>query len=428
MSITNSLYIGMSGLDAHGDAISIVGDNIANASTIGYKSSTAEFSDMLGGELGSQRLGGGVKLGGSETNFTQGAIQQTGNPLDLAIQGGGFFAVKGTQNGQTGQFYTRDGQFQIDNNGYVTDSQGLRLQGYAINSAGVTSQTLGDLPIGARQSPPTPTTTATMDVALDSNAPVLPTFDPTNISGTSNFQTSQTTYDSLGNAHQVQMSFHNDGGGNWDWHATVDGKEVTGGTPGTQTQIAGGTLQFNTNGTLQAQTTTSSSANFVGATPNQVVKFNFGDDIASGGTGLAGSQMNAQANGSNLVSADVDGHSAGNLSSVNITSDGKIEGIYDNGDQIEIAQVGLAQFANNEGLARTGGGLMTTTQDSGSAIMGAAGVGSRGSITSGALEASNVDVGSELITLIAYQRAFEANSKTVTTADQMMTDVVNLKQ
>jgi flagellar hook protein FlgE len=428
MTITNSLYIGISGLDAHGDAISVVGDNIANASTVGYKSQRAEFSDLLGGELGTQRLGGGVKLSGTETMFTQGAIQQTGNPLDLAIQGGGFFAVSGTHDGQTGQFYTRDGQFTLDNSGYIVNQQGMRLQGYAIDSTGATSSTLGDLPVGARQSPPVATTTATMNLALNSNDPTVTVtpFDPAN-SASYSYNTSQTTYDSLGNAHSTQMFMVKTGAGTWDWHAMVDGKEVNGGTPGTPSEIASGTMTFNTDGTLQTQTTTASSADFVGAKPGQSIKFSFGDDIASGGTGQNGTTQTAIAT-DGVISVNDDGHPSGNLTSVNITSDGKIEGIYDNGDNIEIAKVALAQFGNQEGLARSGDGLMTATQTSGQAVIDGPGVGSRGSIASGALEASNVDIGNELVTLIAYQRAFEANAKTITTADQMMTDVTNLKQ
>ena len=136
MSITDSMYIGISGLEAHGDAISIVGDNIANASTIGFKSARASFADLLGGQVDGTPLGGGVKLDAPQTVWTQGAISQTGNPLDLAISGGGMFEVAGSHDGQTGDFYTRDGRFQLDSNGYMVNTQGLRLQGYTIDQNG----------------------------------------------------------------------------------------------------------------------------------------------------------------------------------------------------------------------------------------------------------------------------------------------------
>ncbi|HUJ57869.1 MAG TPA: flagellar hook protein FlgE [Kofleriaceae bacterium] len=431
MSISNSMYIGISGLEANGDAISVVGDNISNASTIGFKSERASFSDLLGGQLGAQRLGGGVMMSGTQTMWTQGAITTTGNPLDLAINGGGLFEVAGSANGQTGTFFTRDGQFQLDQNGYIVNQAGMRLQGYTIDSSGATSTTIGDLPVGARQSPPAATTTATMTANLDSNAPVPPAWDPANPSGTSSYNTSETVYDSLGNAHTVQMYFRNAGGGQWEWHAMVDGGDLTGGTKGTPTEIASGTLTFNSSGALQAQTTTASSASFVNATPNQAIAFEFGDDIASGGTGLAGTTQfsgNAAGTDSAVTGVDIDGHASGNLTSVQVGADGTVTGIFDNGDKRAIAQVAIASFANEDGLVRAGNGLMTESQDSGQAIVGAPGSGARGSITAGALEASNVDIGTELVTLINYQRAFEANSKTITTADQMLQDVNNLKQ
>jgi flagellar hook protein FlgE len=426
MSITNSLYIGISGLQAHGEAISVVGDNIANASTIGYKRERAAFSDMLGGELNSQRMGGGVRLAGTNTMWDQGTVTQTGDSLDLAIRGGGLFMVKGDHSGQNTQFYTRDGRFHVDNQGFVTNQQGLRLQGYAIDAAGTRTLTPGDLPLGRRQSPPVATTKASMTVNLDANATAPPPFDPANPNTTSTFATSETVYDSLGAAHHVDVYFRAQGAGQWEFHAMVDGKDLAGGSPGTPTEIASGTLAFNAAGALQQQAVNASSANFVNATPAQAIAFNFGDDIASGGTGLAGSTQFAAA--SSVEALDVDGHSAGNLTDIQISDDGKIRGIFDNGDKLELAQVALADFANEDGLNRVGDGLVLETVASGKPLVDVPGTGARGSISSGALEASNVDLGNELVTLIAYQRAFQANAKTVTTADEMLNDINNLKR
>ena len=241
MSITDSLYIGISGLTAHGDAISVVGDNIANASTIGFKRERATFSDMLGGALGGQRLGGGVTLSGTQTMFDQGAIQQTGNPLDLAIQGGGMFMVKGNADGQQGTYYTRAGQFHLDNQGYVVNPAGLRLQGYTIDAAGARATSPSDLQIGGRQSPPVATATAKLTLNLDASSVPPPAWNPANPTGTSNYATSMTVYDSLGTAHHAQVYFRSQGGGAWEWHAMVDGGELTGGTAGTPTEIANGT-------------------------------------------------------------------------------------------------------------------------------------------------------------------------------------------
>lgn len=415
MSITNSLYIGISGLMAHGDAISVVGDNIANASTVGFKRSRASFSDLLGGELGAQRLGGGVRLGGTQTMYDQGAITQTGNGMDLAISGGGMFVVKGNHGGHASQFYTRDGRFQLDNQGFMVDQHGLRLQGYTIAADGTRQTSIGDLALGGRQSPPVATTSAKLTMNLDANATVPAAFDPTNPNTTSNYATSMTVHDSLGAAHHVDVYFRNTGGGAWEWHAMVDGGELTGGTAGTATEIASGTMTFDPNGKLTAQTTTASSASFVNAAANQAIAFDFG-----AATSYAGA--------STVAASDIDGRASGNLVDLAIADDGKITGVYDNGDRVVLAQVALAEFASEEGLDRVGDGLMQATTASGQALIDIAGTGARGSMVSGALEASNVDLGTELVTLIAYQRAFQANAKTVTTADEMMADVTNLKR
>lgn len=425
MSITNSLYIGISGLNAHGEAISVVGDNIANTSTIGFKRSRASFSDMLGGELGAQRLGGGVRLGGTQTMWDQGAIAQTGNPLDVAISGGGTFIVKGAHAGQTGTYYTRDGRFALDNSGYVVDQHGLRLQGYTIAADGTRSTAIGDLPLAARQSPPLPTSTGKLTLNLDANAAIPPAWDPTNPNATSSYATSMTVYDSLGTAHHVDVYFRAQGGGAWEWHAMVDGGELAGGTPGTATEIGSGTLAFDATGKLASQSG-AITASFANAAAGQAIATSFGDDLASGGTGLAGTTQFAGS--STVTGLDIDGHGAGNLTDLAIGEDGVVRGIFDNGDRIDLARLALADFANVEGLERRGDGLYAETGASGAALVDVPGVGARGALVSGALEASNVDLGTELVTLIAYQRAFQANAKTVTTADEMLMEISNLKR
>ncbi len=426
MTITNSLYIGISGLQANGEAISIVGDNISNSSTIGYKRDRASFSDLLGGELNDARMGGGVRLGASQTMWDQGAITQTGNPLDLAINGGGLFVVKGNHGGQTAQYYTRDGRFNIDSHGFITNPDGLRLQGFTIDATGTRALSATDLPVGAAQSPPVATTTASMTLNLDANATIPGAWNPANPNTTSNYATSATVYDSLGAAHHVEVFFRSQGAGAWEYHAMVDGGDLTGGTPGALTEIAAGNLAFNASGALASQASTASSASFLNAAPGQAINFTFGDDIAAGGTGLAGTTQFAGT--SSVNGLDIDGRSSGKLTSIAISDDGKLTGVFDNGDKIALAQVALADFANEDGLERAGDGLVTETPGSGKPLIDAPGTGARGSVSSGALESSNVDLSNELVTLIAYQRAFEANAKTVTTADEMMQDVNNLKR
>jgi flagellar hook protein FlgE len=414
MSINESMWIGVSGLMAHGDAMSIVGDNISNASTVGFKRERASFEDVLGGQLTNQRMGGGVFLGNAQTMFEQGGIQQTGNPLDMALQGHGMFVVSGTNDGVTGQFFSRNGQFQMDNTGKIVNQQGLALQGYAIDPAtGTRSNTIGDLDIGARTSPPVATTTAQATMQLDSTQPdadpAIP-FDPANPKSYT-YATSEQVYDSLGNSHSVNMYYRKDAAGSWSYHATVDGSDV-GGTAGVQTEIGSGTLTFDTNGVLTAQTPTAGTANFVGATP-QSINFTFDGSTQT-------------ANPSSTTSTNITGRPAGTITDMIIDSDGTITGKFSNGDSAKLAQVAVATFANEDGLQRDGNNLMTATTASGQALVDGASVGGRAAISQGALEESNVDLSTELVTMISYQRAFEANSKTVTTADEMMTDVVNL--
>lgn len=426
MGILNSLYIGASGMTAHGGAISIVGDNIANSSTIGYKRMRAEFSDVLGGTLDGHRLGGGVRLGGSDTRYDQGQIQQTGSSMDVAVRGRGFFLVKGQHDGRVASYYTRDGRFHVDEQGYIVGTTGLRLQGYVIDGAGVQGTAATDLQIAGRQSPPQATASAKLSLNLDSDAVAPPAWDPTDPQTTSNYATSATVYDSLGAPHRVDIYMRAQGAGAWEWHAMVDGGQLVGGTAGTPTEIASGQLTFDANGALQSSTPGASSASFIGATANQAIDFNFGDPIATGGTGLAGT---TQYSGPSVTNAsDIDGHGAGRLVDVAVHDDGTLEGVFDNGEQRPLARIALAMFGSEDGLTRAGDGLFAETADSGQPLVDVAGNGGRGGLSGGALEGSNVDLGDELVTLIAYQRAFQGNARTVTTADEMLQEVSNLKR
>jgi flagellar hook protein FlgE len=428
MSILSSLYTGASGLAAHGSAIGTVGDNIANVSTIGFKAGRASFEDVLGGTApNGQRLGAGVRFGGVDTRFGQGSLQQTGAPLDLAVRGNGFFMVAGSHDGIPGTYYTRDGRFHLDNQGYVVNGEGLRLQGYGIDAAGQMASATGDLRLGG-QSPPNPTTRLDLAANLDAGAttPAAP-WDPADPTATSNFSTSATVYDSLGAAHRVDVYFRNNGAGSWEWHAMVDGGELAGGTPGTPTEIASGALTFTTGGALDTETTTASSADFIGAAAGQAIAFDFGDAITTdGGTGLVGSTQFAAA--SSVTGVSQDGFPPGELVDLLVADDGTMTGVFSNGQSRPMARVALATFQSDDGLRRAGAQLYSETRASGQPLIGAAGSGTRGAISGGALEGSNVDLGSELVTLIAYQRAFQANARTISTADEMLTEVANLKR
>ena len=429
MSLLTSLFTGASGMGAHGAAIGVVGDNIANVSTIGFKRGRAGFADVLGGSLGTQRLGAGVRLGSVQTQFDQGSVQQTGGTLDVAIRGHGMLVVSGPHDGKTGQYYTRDGRLALDNTGYLVDVRGLKVQGYAIDAGGTVATSPSDLQLTGVTAPPVPTATADIALKLDASAQTTPlaAFDPLDPSTTSNYATSATVYDSLGAPHKVDLYFRAQGGGAWEWHAMVDGGELTGGTAGVATEIATGTMSFDTAGALDTETPGASSADFLNAAPGQAITFDFGDAITTdGGTGRVGTTQPAGA--STVVGLDIDGHGAGQLVDLHIAEDGTIEGAFDNGDSRAIGRLALALFTDEQGLARGGDGLFTQTAASGQPLIDAAATGGRGAISAGALEGSNVELGDELVTMIAYQRAFQANVKTVTTSDEMLAEVAQIKR
>lgn len=428
MSLWTSLLTGSSGINAYGDAIGVVGDNIANVSTTGFKASRAGFSDLLGGTASNgQREGAGVLMNGPETMFGQGSLQNTGRSLDLAVRGHGFFVLSGAHDGMEGTYYSRDGRFGFDTEGNIVNPEGLKVQGYSIDpQTGAVGTTAGGLKVMPQGSPKA-TTKASMFANLDATATPPGAWNPTNPTGTSNYSSSMTVYDSLGAAHRVDVYFTAQGSGAWQWHAMVDGGDLTGGATGTPTEIASGTLTFTTSGALDTETTTVSSANFVGAQPGQSISFDFGDSITTdGGTGLTGSTQFASA--SDVKGLTQDGFATGSLVDLAISDDGTVRAQYSNGQATSVGRLALATFANEDGLTRAGGQLFSQTLDSGDALVGAAATSGRGAIAAGSLEGSNVDIASELVQLIAYQRAFQANARTVTTADEMLNETANLKR
>ena len=429
MSITNAMYAGVSGLSAESGALGVVGDNVANTNTVGFKQSRALFEDVLGGAAGTQNaLGAGVRMARAQQIFAQGTLLTTGQASDLALSGDGFFVVHGTVDGLSGDFYTRAGQTTLDASGTLVNGQGLALQGYKANADGSIGSQLGPVQVSTAALAPKPTTELDITANLDStkSPPALP-FDPLDPAATSNFSTSMTMYDSLGAAHSVDVYFVNTGSGMWDYHAMASGDEVVGGTPGQASEIAGGQLTFTPDGALQdSQMTIGGTVDFNNASPGQLLQFNFGDPIAAGGTGLSGTTQFASPS---AVSAQgQDGYASGALSGIQVDPSGVVNGVYTNGQKIAVAQLAIAKFGSNEGLGRMGHNLWARTRESGEPLLGAAGTGGRASVSSGSLEQSNVDIAGQFVDMISHQRAFQANSKTITTADEMLQNIVELKR
>src|SRR5882672_311751 len=255
MSILQAMYSGVSGIQAEGEALGVVGDNISNVNTVGFKGQRSIFEDMLGHSItagtAASLPGSGVKMAGIQQLFTQGSLSNTGVSTDVALSGDGFFVVKGTVNGLGGDFYTRAGQMKIDANGYIVNADGLQVQGYDALPNGSMAAALSSLKVPTSAIPPAATTSLTVTANLDSNA-VVPTlaWDPQNPSATSNFSTSIPVYDSLGNAHTMDVYFRKTAANAYEWHAIVPGADVTGGTVGTNSEIGSGTMTFTTGGAL----------------------------------------------------------------------------------------------------------------------------------------------------------------------------------
>lgn len=426
MSLMSSLYTGVTGLDTTSTELSVIGDNIANANTIGFKAGRAAFEDALAQTLiGGAQRGLGSRLQAIQKLMSQGALANTGLATDLAISGNGFFQVKGSHNGVDGSYFTRAGQFTVDNSGFLVNLDGLRVQGYGADAAGIISGTVGDLDVGSATSPPKATSTITLKANLDASEAVLPAaFDPANPATTSNFSTSTTVYDSLGKAHQVDVYFKKTAAGAWEYHALTDGGGVQGGTAGTASEIANGTLTFDTSGRLTA-TTQAGTFNPLGAVQPQALTFNFGTGTAAA-PGTDG--VTQFANKSEASFINQDGFTSGQLASVAIDPDGQVVGTFTNGQTRALGAVALANFQAPDELSRIGGNLFSNTPGSGQPTVGRAGTGGRGAIIAGALEQSNVDLSGEFVRMIAAQRGFQANSKTISTADQLLAELIQLKR
>jgi flagellar hook protein FlgE len=428
MSLLTALSAGTTGLETSSLELSVVGDNISNANTIGFKSGRAAFEDALTQTVvgGTGEIGLGSRLQSVQKILTQGALNSTGNATDLALQGNGFFVVSGNHNGQTANFFTRAGQFTVDKDGYLVNLGGLRVQGFPADPTGAVTAQPGDLLVGTASAQPRASGDVTVKANLQSDAALVPAWDPANPSTTSNFSTSLTVYDSLGSAHGVQVFFRKTAPGAWEWHAMSDGAGLTGGTAGTLAEIGSGTLGFDTQGRLSA-VTQASSFNPLGAVQAQPLNFNFGDPVGvGGGTGLLGITQFASQSATTFIGQD--GFSSGQLASIRIDATGNINGVFTNGQTRVLGAVAVAGFSGPDRMERVGGNLYQQTQASGQPVIGAPGAGGRAAIISGSLEQSNVDLAEQFVRLIAAQRAFQANSKTITTADQLLSELIALKR
>jgi flagellar hook protein FlgE len=425
MSLISSLYAGQTGLDTSSTELQVIGDNIANSNTIGFKESRAAFEDLLAQNMiGGSNVGGGLgsRLQAVQQLLTQGSITNTGNATDLSLQGNGFFVVKGP----AGQYLTRNGQFSVDKSGNLVNLDGLDVQGFQADASGTLSGLLGNLNVGTATSLPNATTSIMLKANLNADSAVPAAWDPANAEATSNFSSATQVYDSTGKEHDAQVYFRKNGTGDWEWHAMTDGSGVAGGTAGTASEIGAGTLTFDASGKLTAETQTSTFTP-AGSTAAQPITFNFGDPLGTGtNTGTAGVTQFTGASATSFASQD--GFAAGDLSGIAVDSTGRVTGSFTNGEARVLGAVAVATVPAPDQLLRQSGNLYQITPGAGQMSAGMASEGGRGSLVAGALEQSNVDLAGQFVEMIAAQRNFQANSRTVTTADSLLQELMQMKR
>ena len=404
----------ISGIKAAQANLDVISNNIANASTVGFKASRAQFAEIYASSVsGGSNAGQGVELTEIRADFSQGSLDFTGNGLDLAISGNGFFIVS---NGGASE-YTRAGSFLVDRDGFLTNESGNRLQGYQGNTDGVITGELGDLFIDTTLVDPKVTSKVAITSNLDAReaAPATTPFaatDPTSYNST----TSTTIYDSLGNSHVLQLYYVKTATANtWDVYTSVDG-----GTPPAATQIS-----FDPDGTLA-----DASANSIAIT-TPAAELLSATGVATGAADLtytvdilATTQLGSDFS---VNSAIQDGYGAGQLISFEFDDSGTAFARYTNGQSRAIGQVALASFRNNNGLQPVGGSNYVESFGSGSPNIGVPGNSGRGDIQASAVEQANVDITQELVNLIVAQRNFQANAQVISTEDQATQAVINLR-
>lgn len=422
-----SFSAGLSGLNANATYLSVIGNNLANINTIGFKSSTVTFMDLVSQTVGGasanpMQVGLGVMTGSISPVFSQGSIENSREATSVAIQGSGFFVVEGG----SGLAYTRAGNFSFDANGTLVTPDGYRVQGYT-QSDPITGEILTTgqpadivVPPGVLREPTASTQFRTL-TNLDAGA----------ATGTS-FTTSVQVYDALGAPHVMTVTYTKTGAGAWGYQMTLPGAEVTGGTAGTPFAIpaasgGAGTITFNAagqlatvNGAAPADLTISTPSFVNGASANTLRW-----DLVDANNAFALTGYTSESATSSITQ---NGAPPGMVENISISSDGSIMATFGAGQTVALGKLALASFNNPKGLLKLGSNRYGESQAAGIANVGTAGSGGRGSLIGSALEQSNVDIAQEFTQMILAQRGYQANSKTITVSDELLVETLNLKR
>lgn len=412
----------LSGLNASSSALNVIGNNIANANTIGFRSGSITFADVFAGSQGARlngagnslQIGNGVTTGAIHTNFSQGNLNESGSPLHVAIQGNGFFVTRNTDGTSA---YTRAGDFSVNNQGFIVANNGSQVQGYmAVNGAiptGATTTSL-QIPIGQTLAP-NATTAATIRMNLSSESRTG-----------ADFHATMQVYDSLGNRRTLDITFTKRQTGGFDATGTLDGTAVQLNANNAGPSSAPVNFTFDSSGALTSPTSLSivpDQTQLGGAVlPSIEVKLRETNPDGSPGAG----NFTSYAIKSTVSTTLQDGYAAGELNGAVVDPNGFIYGTFTNGQSRIVGQYALATFSSPEGLGRAGGNMFTDTTSSGAATIGAPGSGGRGSVAGGYLEQSNVDITTQFVDLIQAQRGFQANSRVITTLNQTFQDLLQI--
>ena len=411
----SSLYSGVTGLSAAGYTMSVIGNNIANSNTVGFKGSYTSFADILsqslGGAAGGNQVGRGVNLSDIGTVFSQGSFENTSSGTDLAIEGAGFFLVADT----TGTYYTRAGQFIMDEEGRLVNPSGFKLQGYGVDASGTLLTTIGDINVSQVSSAPQVTGSFRIISNLDGSTEI----DPGD-----QYSTTITIYDSIGEPIPLTITFTKRATGNaWDYTASIPT------SMGTATGT--GSVEFDADGNLVSLDGTTGFSDkdiFLdlpgGGGADFTVSWDVWDDNASAAT----TDMTGYASASDTNGLFQDGYEPGSIQTISVEQDGEIVGLFTNGQTRTLGQVLLADFISPWGLTKMGRSIYAESANSGQPTIGTPSSGGRGKVSSNVLEMSNVDMASEFVKMITTQRAYQANARVITTSDELLQELIMIKR
>jgi flagellar hook protein FlgE len=436
-----SFNIGLSGLYAANKQLDVTGNNIANVATVGFKSSRAEFEDVYSATrlgTGTKSTGSGVRLANVSQQFTQGDINNTGNVLDMGINGSGFFVL----NDSGSLSYTRAGTFKVDKEGYVTNTDGTaRLQGYGVDANGkIINGVLTDLRIDTSNLAPKTTTTISSTINLDSKSDVIDTvanpFDPSKVGVAFNKQFTTQIFDTQGNTHQMDQYMVKTGANTWDVYTLIDGRNPNGSDPmNAASRPVASTMAFDTSGKLVSVTTpgtppvVSPDLKITGWIPGKVTNGVWAaNGAAADPAGVTVSMSNTtqfNADSARSIPAQ-NGYATGQITNLTIDGSGVMLANFSNYQTKPIGQLALASFTNEQGLQPVGGTRWKETYSSGQPGYDAPQTGSLGEIHSNSLEESNVNVTNELVDLIKAQSNYQANAKTISTQSTIMQTIIQM--